>query len=54
MTRRNIDNRLQIEFNSIDILVTKDHLIRKIDAKLDFNFIYDEVTELYSAFARQA
>ncbi|NGT68031.1 hypothetical protein [Clostridium perfringens] len=51
MTRRNIDNRLQIEFNSIDILV---NLIRKIDAKLDFNFIYDEVTELYSAFARQA
>ena len=50
MTRRNIDNRLQIEFNSIDALVPKDHLIRKIDAALDFNFIYDEVAELYSAF----
>ena len=50
MTRRNIDNRLQIEFNSIDALVTKDNLIRKIDVALDFNFIYDEVAELYSAF----
>lgn len=50
MTRRDIDNRLQIEFNSVDALVPEDHLIRKIDAALDFNFIYDEVAELYSAF----
>ena len=50
MTRRDIDNRLQIEFNSVDALVPEDHLIRKIDAVLDFNFIYDEVAELYSAF----
>lgn len=50
MTRRDIDNRLQIEFNSVDALVPEDNLIRKIDAVLDFNFIYDEVAELYSAF----
>ena len=50
MTRRDIDNRLQIEFNSVDALVPENHLIRKIDAALDFNFIYDEVAELYSAF----
>lgn len=50
MTRRDIDNRLQIEFNSVNALVPEGHLIRKIDAALDFNFIYDEVVELYSAF----
>lgn len=49
MTRRDLDNRLQIEFNSVDALVPKDHLVRKIDKAIDFNFIYDEVAELYSA-----
>ena len=49
MTRRDLDNRLQIEFNSVDELVPKDHLVRKIDRAIDFNFIYDEVAELYSA-----
>lgn len=52
MTRRDIDNRLQIEFNSVNALVPEGHLIRKIDAALDFNFIYDEVVELYSAFGQ--
>ena len=49
MTRRDLDTRLQIEFNSVDELVPKDHLVRKIDRAIDFNFIYDEVAELYSA-----
>lgn len=49
MTRKDVDNRLQIEFNSVDALVPKDHLVRKIDRAIDFNFIYDEVAELYSA-----
>lgn len=50
MTRKDVDNRFQIEFNSIDALVPKNHLVRKIDNAIDFNFIYDEVAELYSAF----
>lgn len=29
MTRRDIDNILQIEFNSVDALVPEDHLILK-------------------------
>ena len=49
MTKKYTENRFQIEFNSIDALVPKNHLIRKIDAAIDFNFIYDEVAELYSA-----
>ena len=49
MTKKDTENRFQIEFNSIDALVPKNHLVRKIDAAIDFNFIYDEVAELYSA-----
>lgn len=35
--------------DSIDELVPKDNLVRKIDRDIDFNFIYYEVAELYSA-----
>ncbi len=52
MTRKDVDNRFQIEFNSVDALVPKNHLVRKIDKAIDFNFIYDEVAELYSAFGQ--
>lgn len=52
MTRKDVDNRFQIEFNSVDTLVPKNHLVRKIDKAIDFNFIYDEVAELYSAFGQ--
>ena len=31
MTRKDVDNRFQIELNNIDTLVTKNHLVRKID-----------------------
>lgn len=48
MARKDLDNRLQIEFNSVDASVS--NLVRKIDGPIDFNFIYDEVAELYSAF----
>ena len=33
---------------SLDSLVPKNHLVRKLDKALDFNFIYDEVEHLYS------
>lgn len=49
MIKKYTENRFQIEFNSIDVLVTKNHLVVKIDAAIDFNFIYDEVEKLYSA-----
>jgi len=49
MTKKDTENRFQIEFNSIDALVPKNHLVRKIDASIDFKFIYAETAELYSA-----
>jgi transposase len=38
----------QVEFVSISDLIPKDHLLQAIDASIDFDFIYDEVKELYS------
>ena len=38
-----------LEFVSIDELVPKDHLLRKIDKVIDFNFIHDLVKDLYCA-----
>lgn len=52
MTKRSNDNRFQIEFNSLEALVPNNHLVRQIDRAIDFNFIYDEVAELYSAFGK--
>lgn len=49
MTKKNDNNRFQIEFNCLDDLVPKDHLVRKIDRAINFDFIYDEVKDLYSA-----
>lgn len=33
---------------SLDQLVPKDYLVRKIDAAIDFTFIYELVEDLYS------
>ena len=52
LTKKSNEGRNQIEFNSLEDLVPKDHLLRKIENALDFNFIYDEVAELYSAIGR--
>lgn len=52
LTKRGKESRTQIEFNSSEDLVPQNHLLRKVDQAIDFNFIYDEVTELYSDFRR--
>ena len=36
-----------LEFVCIDELVPQDHLLRKIEAKIDFSFIHDLVKDLY-------
>lgn len=41
-------NRNSVEMVNIDMLVPKDHLLRKIDAAIDFTKIYEFVKELYS------
>jgi transposase len=42
------DNRMQIEMFSLDQLVSEKHLVRKLDAAIDFSFIYDLVKDKYS------
>ena len=39
----------ELELVSIETLVPKDHLLRKIDKIIDFSFIYEKVRHLYCA-----
>ena len=48
MTRETSKSREQIQLLSLDDLVPPDHLVRKLEAALDWNFIYDMVEEKYS------
>ena len=48
MTRENRKKREQIQIMSLDDLVPQDHLVRKLEATLDWNFIYELVEEKYS------
>lgn len=38
----------EIKFVSLEDLVPQDHLLRKIDAAIDFEFIYEEVKGMYA------
>lgn len=40
-------NRDSVEMVNIDMLVPEDHLLRKIDAAIDFTKIYEFVEDLY-------
>lgn len=42
-----IDEQPVFEYVCIEDLVAPDHLLRKIDKHIDFNFIYDKVSHLY-------
>ena len=47
---RELDNKqIGMEFVCIEELVPKDHLLRKIDRVIDFDFIRDKVKDLYCA-----
>lgn len=41
----------RVLFDTIDLenLIPEDHLLRRIDAKIDFDFIYEVTEELYCA-----
>ena len=41
------NKRNVIEFVSLEAMVPEDHLLRKIDAAIDFDRIYDFVEDLY-------
>ncbi len=49
LTKKSNENRNETTmFLCIDDFVPKDHLLRKIDVAVNFNFIYDLVADLYS------
>lgn len=48
MTRDVSKNREQIQLLSLDDLVPQNHLVRKLEAAIDWSFIYDLVEEKYS------
>lgn len=47
MVGENKNNSMQMEIVSIEDLVPKDHLLRKIEAAIDWNFIYDLAEDKY-------
>ena len=49
----NVD-RSQLEITSLEDLVPKNHLVRKLDQAMDLSFIYSEVKDLYSDFGRES
>ena len=48
MLTKGQENREAVEIVSLDMLVPEDHLLRKIDAAVDFNRLYEMVEPLYS------
>jgi transposase len=49
MLRDHDNKQIGLEFVSIEELVPKDHLLRKIDRVIDFDFIREKVRDLYCA-----
>ena len=47
MLEKNLNNRSLVEIVSLEDLVPEDHLLRKIDAAVDFSKIYEFVEDLY-------
>lgn len=49
MLKEQREKQSELEFISIEDLVPKDHLLRKIDKTIDFEFIHEKVRDLYCA-----
>ena len=47
MLKRETEQRQAIEMLCVDMLLPEDHLLRKIDAAVDFTRIYDLAEDLY-------
>lgn len=52
LSKHNSTQRDQIEMIALDELVPDNHLVRKIEAAIDFSFIYDLVEDMYSEVGR--
>src|SRR4051794_22727038 len=49
LTKYTPKNREQVEMLTLDQLVPENHLFRKVEAAIDFSFIYSLVEDAYSA-----
>ena len=49
LTKYTPKNREQLEMITLDQLVPENHLVRKVEATIDFSFIYSLVEDAYSA-----
>ncbi|OZI10265.1 IS5/IS1182 family transposase [Bacillaceae bacterium SAS-127] len=52
LSKHNPIQRDQIEMIALDQLVPENHLVRKMEAAIDFSFIYDLVKDMYSEVGR--
>lgn len=52
LSKHNTIQRDQVEMIALDQLVPENHLVRKIEAAIDFSFIYDLVKDAYSEVGR--
>jgi transposase len=52
LSKYNSIQRDQLEMITLDQLVPANHLVRKIEASIDFTFIYDLVIDMYSEVGR--
>ena len=52
LSKNNPILRDQLEMVALDQLVPQEHLVRKMEAALDFSFIYDLVKDVYSEIGR--
>lgn len=48
LSKREEERRNQLEVVALDELVPEDHLVRKIDQAIDFDFVYNLVKDHYS------
>ena len=52
MSKQGAGNKNQVFFTSLEELVQQDDLVRKLEACIDWNFIYPPVEHLYSKVGR--
>ncbi len=48
LSKQSMEGRYQVSMIALDQIVPENHLVRKIEKALDFNFIYDLVEDKYS------
>ena len=48
------DSQMQIMIVDMDALIPENHLLKKIDKYIDFNFIYEKAAPYYSNLGRKS